>query len=175
VELPYWCGKICLTAYYHLFKQKYWNLLAFRSALPALPQVHPPGSPGSHFISTYRPGGRSNAEDIQLLTSSRTSFFICGDLNARYSSWGCARANSAGNFLFECGGDFAIYYPPSPTRIPLNRMQSPSTLDIVLSNGLHELDSFAFQFCLRLLPTPVAKFLIIIFSITNMLTGISLS
>jgi hypothetical protein len=34
----------------------------------------------------------------------------------------------------------AIYYPPSPTRIPLNRMQSPSTLDIVLSNGLHKLD-----------------------------------
>jgi Endonuclease-reverse transcriptase len=100
-----------------------------------------------HFISTYRPGGRSYAEDIrnfrsdiQLLTSSRTSFFICGDLNARHSSWGFASANSAGNALFECDGDFAIYYPPSPTRIPLNRMQSPSTLDIVLSNGLYELD-----------------------------------
>jgi hypothetical protein len=39
---------------------------------------------------------------------------------------------------FECGGDFSIYYPPSPTRIPLNRMQSPSTLHIVLSNDLHE-------------------------------------
>jgi exonuclease III len=39
-----------------------------------------------HFISTYHPGGRYTAEDIrnfksdiQLLTSSRTSFFICGD------------------------------------------------------------------------------------------------
>jgi exonuclease III len=69
-----------------------------------------------HFISTCRPVGRSNAEDIrnftsdiQLLTSSRTSFFICGDLYARHSSWGCARANSAGNALFECNGDFAIY------------------------------------------------------------------
>jgi Endonuclease-reverse transcriptase len=88
-----------------------------------------------HFISTYRPGGRCNAEDIrnfksdiQLLMSSRTSFFICGDLNTRQSSWGCARANSARNALFECGGDFAIYYPPPPTRIPLNR------------HGLHELD-----------------------------------
>jgi hypothetical protein len=28
----------------------------------------------------------------------------------------------------------------SSTRIPLNRMKSPSTLDIVLSNGLFELD-----------------------------------
>jgi Endonuclease-reverse transcriptase len=99
----------------------------------------------SHFISTYRPGGGSNAEDIcnfksdiQLLTSSR--FFICGDLNARNSFWSYARANSAGNVLFECVGDFAIYCLSSPTRIPLNRLQSPSTLDIVRLNGLHELD-----------------------------------
>jgi Endonuclease-reverse transcriptase len=103
-----------------------------------------------HFISTDRPGGRSTAEDIrnfrsdiQLLTYSRTSFFICGDLNARHSSWGCSRAYSAGNALFECDGDFAIYYPPSSTRIPLNRMQSASTLEIVLSNGLHELDNLS--------------------------------
>lgn len=103
-----------------------------------------------NFISTYRPGGRSTANDITnfrndlgLLTASRNSFFICGDLNARHSSWGCARANSAGNTLFECSGDFAIYYPPSHTRIPLNRRQSPSTLDIVLSNGLHEIENLS--------------------------------
>jgi Endonuclease-reverse transcriptase len=95
-------------------------------------------------------GGRSNAEeirnftsDIQLLTSPRIRFFICGDLNARHSAWGCARAYSAGNALFECGGDFAIYYPPSPIRIPLYRMQSPSTFDIVLLNGLHGLDNLS--------------------------------
>jgi hypothetical protein len=34
VELPYWCDKICPTTYYHHFKQKYWNVLAFLSALP---------------------------------------------------------------------------------------------------------------------------------------------
>jgi Reverse transcriptase (RNA-dependent DNA polymerase)/Endonuclease-reverse transcriptase len=103
-----------------------------------------------NFISTYRPGGRSTADDIakfrsdiNLLTSSRTSFFICGDLNARHSSWGCSRANAAGDVLFECSGDFAVYYPPSHTRIPLNRRQRPSTLDIVLSNGLHEIENIS--------------------------------
>ena len=102
------------------------------------------------FISAYRPGGSSTADDIAkfrndilLLTSSRHSFFICGDLNARHSSWGCSRDNSAGDALFECSGDFAIYYPPSPTRIPLNRRSQPSTLDIVLSNGLHEIENMS--------------------------------
>jgi len=75
------------------------------------------------------------------LSSIQSSFFICGDLNARHASWGCARANQAGNCLFECGGPFAIHYSSSHTRIPLNNRQSPSTLDIVLTNGLHDLNN----------------------------------
>jgi len=103
-----------------------------------------------HFISAYRPGGRSTSEDISKfrsdilnITSCRNSFFICGDLNARHSSWGCSRANQAGCALFNCSGDFAIHHPPSYTRIPFNRMQSPSTLDIVLSNGFHDIQNMS--------------------------------
>ena len=104
------------------------------------------------FISAYRPGGSNSTDDItkfkydiRLLTSSRHSFFICGDLNARHSTWDCSSDNSAGNALFECSGDFAIYYPSTPTRIPLNGRTLPSTLDIVLSNGLHEIENLSTQ------------------------------
>jgi Reverse transcriptase (RNA-dependent DNA polymerase)/Endonuclease-reverse transcriptase len=100
------------------------------------------------FISAYRPGGRSTPEDISKfrddilqLTSSRSSFFICGDFNARHSSWNCSRANQAGKALFECGGPFAVQYPPTHTRIPLGRSQNPSTLDIILTNGLHDVEN----------------------------------
>ena len=102
------------------------------------------------FISAYRPCGRNSADDINkfkndilLLTSTSQNFFICGDLNARHSTWGCTTANSAGDALFECSGDFAIYFPPSPTRIPLSGRQLPSTLDVVLSNGLHEIENLS--------------------------------
>jgi Reverse transcriptase (RNA-dependent DNA polymerase)/Endonuclease-reverse transcriptase len=102
------------------------------------------------FISAYRPGGSNTNNDITkfkndifLLTSKSQNFFICGDLNARHTSWGCTSANSAGNALVDCSGDFAIYFPPSPTRIPLNRRHSPSTLDIVLSNGLHDIENLS--------------------------------
>jgi hypothetical protein len=42
-----------------------------------------------------------------------------------------------------CSGDFAVYYPPSHTRIPWNRRQRPSTIDIVLPNGLHEIENLS--------------------------------
>jgi hypothetical protein len=81
-------------------------------------------------------------DDIFRLTSARNSFFICGDLNVRHSTWNWSRANNqAGNASFNCGGSFAAQYPPTYTRIPLNRTQNPFTLDIVLTNGLHNMDS----------------------------------
>jgi hypothetical protein len=101
-----------------------------------------------HFISAYCPGGRSSADDISKfksdiiqLTTRRESFFIGGDLNARHSSWGCLTANQAGNALLGCSGPFVVHFPPSHTRIPLNCRQNPSTLDIVLTNGQHDLEN----------------------------------
>jgi hypothetical protein len=41
--------------------------------------------------------------------------------------------------VMECIG-ISVNSPTGEYRIPLNRIQSPSILDIVLSNGLHELD-----------------------------------
>jgi hypothetical protein len=95
------------------------------------------------FISAYRPGGWCTPEDISKfrddflqLTSSRSSF-----LNARHSSWKCSRANQAGKALFECDGPFAVQYPPTHTRILLSWSQNPSTLDIILKNGFHDVEN----------------------------------
>jgi hypothetical protein len=92
------------------------------------------------FVSAYFLGARHSFEDtsnsnygndIIHFTSSWRSFFICGDLNSRHPYWGCSRANRSGNVLFEIGGLFAIHYPSTPTR--------PSTLDLVLTNGFHDI------------------------------------
>jgi hypothetical protein len=104
------------------------------------------------FISAYLPGARHSLDDISnyrndilRLTSSPNSFFICGDLNSRHSSWGCSRANRAGTALFECGGIFSIHFPPTSTRIPLSGRQLPSTLDLVLTNGFHDISDISAQ------------------------------
>jgi hypothetical protein len=78
-------------------------------------------------ISNYR-------NDILRLTTSRNSFFICGDFNSRH----CSTANQAGNALFTCEGLFSVHFPPTPTRIPRISHQRPSTLYLVLTNGFHE-------------------------------------
>jgi hypothetical protein len=98
------------------------------------------------FISAYLPGGSQSSgalqkfrSDLVLLTRQSSSFFICGDLNSRHRAWNCSRANQAGKILFAemNTGNFTVYHPPTPTRIPLNSRQQPSTIDLILSNGLH--------------------------------------
>lgn len=99
------------------------------------------------LISAYNPGGNrdnnSFLQDIQKLTKIRNSFFICGDLNARHRLWNCIRANTAGNMLFNelQSGSFVIHHPPSSTHIPTDPNRRPSTLDLVLSNGLHSISN----------------------------------
>lgn len=98
------------------------------------------------FISAYNPGSNNDVQafinDVRKLTNINESFFICGDLNAKHRLWNCSRANAAGNLLFEelATGAFIIHNPPSPTHIPNDPNRLPSTIDIALSNGLHNVD-----------------------------------
>lgn len=95
------------------------------------------------LISAYNPGSnRDNnlfIQDIQKLTQIRNSFFICGDLNARHRLWNCIRANTAGNLLFNelQSGTFVVHHPPLSTYIPSDPNRRPSTLDLVVTNGMH--------------------------------------
>jgi hypothetical protein len=105
---------------------------------------------GSKIViwSVYMHGGTQRdplrdyfARDINKITRSHTSYFICGDLNARHRHWNCLRANQAGSILYDeyCKNDFLIAHPSTPTRIPNNTRCNPSTIDLTLTNGIHEM------------------------------------
>lgn len=101
--------------------------------------------------SVYLPGGTENdaikqhfKTDIVKLTNRRCSFFNCGDLNAKHRMWNCSRANTAGKILHETyqNHNFLILHPSTHTyHSPRNNCQ-PSTIDIVLTNGLHDTSNF---------------------------------
>lgn len=98
------------------------------------------------LIAAYFPGTSLTKDkmnqyrtDLKILTSRKNSYLICGDLNAKHRSWNCTRANQAGTILFNemCMRDFIIQFPPSPTYFPHQKQRtSPSTLDILITNGL---------------------------------------
>lgn len=73
--------------------------------------------------------------DLRRLARKRNALFL-GDLNAKHNYWGCLRANTAGNILFEemCNCDFEVLFPDDPTYFPGHPRQ-PSTLDIVISTS----------------------------------------
>lgn len=76
-------------------------------------------------------------EDIRKITPSDKEFIICGDLNAKHSSWNCTRANTSGNVLFnlQLSSNFFIYHPADPTRYPQSMNGSPTTIDLMLTNS----------------------------------------
>lgn len=97
--------------------------------------------------SVYLPGGSTNDQirqnlkhDIHMMTNRQCSYFINGDFNSRHRFWNCARANVAGNILYNEHAirNFFILHPSSHTRFPSNAGRLPSTIDLTLTNGLHE-------------------------------------
>ena len=100
------------------------------------------------LISAYYPGTNETTNtrawfknDISALTNSSGSYFICGDFNARHRFWNCARRNNRGTDLYEAmsNGRFIVMYPPYPTHHPTQRRCQPSTIDIILTNGIHDM------------------------------------
>lgn len=101
-----------------------------------------------NIISSYFSGSDLSREamidfkhDIQILTQSNDSYLICGDFNAKHRFWNCIRGNRAGAIIYELltNGQFTISYPPEPTHYPTQRRYKPSTIDIVLTNGRHNI------------------------------------
>jgi Reverse transcriptase (RNA-dependent DNA polymerase)/Endonuclease-reverse transcriptase len=101
--------------------------------------------------SIYVPGSISAAQssthfknDIRKLTSHSKSFYICGDFNAKHRDWNNFRANKNGNLLYDayCEHNFLIKYPSEFTRFPNDRRSNPSTIDLVLTNGLQATSEF---------------------------------
>lgn len=101
--------------------------------------------------SVYLPGGTSHntikqhfANDIRKLTNHRKPFYLCGDLNSRHRMWNCVNANQAGKILYneQCMKNFLIKFPNEFTYHPNRSRGNPSTIDLVITNGLHEVTDF---------------------------------
>lgn len=97
--------------------------------------------------SIYLPGGSSNTSiqqyyhnDLLALIRRPCSYFINGDLNSKHRLWNCSRANTAGNILYNlCNQhNFLIVHPSTPTHFPFNENCLPSTIDLLLTNALHD-------------------------------------
>lgn len=103
------------------------------------------------IYSVYLPGGTSNKEikqhyknDLRILTSQSRSYFALGDYNSKHRSWNCVRANTAGNILYNehVSRNFFIQFPSEPTRYSPNGKSLPSTIDLCLTNLLHQTSDF---------------------------------
>lgn len=101
-----------------------------------------------HIYAVYFPGSKLNPtklanfrKDLISLSSIRKPYFLCGDLNSKHRLWNCTKANKAGQILFSelSTRNFSVNFPPTPTYFPPQSNRSlPSTIDIVLSNGYHD-------------------------------------
>lgn len=103
------------------------------------------------FFSIYLPGGSSNneirnlyAQDLRKITQNRRSYFAAGDFNSKHRLWNCSRANVAGNILFSelNNNNFMVLHPFGHTHFPVDPNKIPSTIDLVLTNGLHATENF---------------------------------
>lgn len=76
------------------------------------------------------------ANDIQALTSHNSQFLLFGDFNAKHTAWNCNNNNKAGISLYTTHqlSQFMIYHTPEHTHYP-HSGQTPSTIDLLLSNG----------------------------------------
>lgn len=99
------------------------------------------------LISAYHPGSNKNmrafTNDIIALTRIKTSYFLCGDFNARHRQWNCVQSNEAGKVLFDKLQTvlFSIHHPNTPTYIPCDHNRTPSTLDIIISNNINQIST----------------------------------
>lgn len=101
--------------------------------------------------SIYLPGGTSHqlikqhyVQDLKKLMKFHKPYYLCGDINSRHREWNCFSANQAGKLLYNeyCINNFQIKYPDEFTYHPSSKKGNPSTIDLVITNGLHKISEF---------------------------------
>lgn len=101
----------------------------------------------TQIIVAYSPRHTQHfVSDIETLLSSNRQFMLFGDLNAKHTSWNCNTNNKAGNELFaiQQSNDFMVHFTSDHTHFP-HSGQTPSTIDILLSNVNSPFDFFTHQ------------------------------
>lgn len=102
------------------------------------------------FFSIYVPGTNNYSlvnlhykNDLHLLTNNSNSFFIAGDFNSRHQFWNCLSSNLSGRILYNLQQNqpFLIHHPNTPTYVSSSSNRNDSTIDLVLTNGLHHISN----------------------------------
>lgn len=97
------------------------------------------------LINAYLPGG-ADRQDIKanflidlknILLKYDIPIILTGDLNAKHRLWNNTKANEAGKILlnFTRTFNFMILFPSDPTYAPMSNKKSPSTIDLIITNG----------------------------------------
>lgn len=89
------------------------------------------GGPSTLITSNYH-------QELINLCNQSLPFFIMGDFNSKHRAWNCVRNNKAGKLLKEFldRTPYFLNYPlDNHTYNPVSRLMSPSTIDLVITDG----------------------------------------
>lgn len=106
------------------------------------------------IFSTYLPGSsRANVirqhflSDLRRVTNERrsTSYFMCGDFNAKHQNFNCHNSNAAGRLLYDefTNSNFIVAHPNTHTYIPEDPNRNPSTIDLMITNSMLQYSDLA--------------------------------
>lgn len=99
------------------------------------------------ITSAYSPRFTNHfVNDLEIITTSASEFFIFGDFNAHHISWHCLKNNTAGNKLYNHHliSNYLIYYPNSYTRYGQQTVSTtPSVVDLMLMNSTLQVSPIA--------------------------------
>lgn len=96
-----------------------------------------------HLI--YCPGGTGDQaainshfhNELLSLSNNNLPLFIIGDFNAKHRAWNCLRSNRSGSLLLDFinNGPLFLSHTDTPTYNPASSRMSPSTIDLILTDG----------------------------------------
>lgn len=89
-----------------------------------------------HLASLYLPPSKGRKGEIGIILKAHQHFFIAGDLNAHWSSWGGGKDNAAGSFLDYWVNELRlnIHIPPMNTRVHPTDSTKDAVLDYAISH-----------------------------------------
>lgn len=75
--------------------------------------------------------------ELLSLCNQRLPVFVMGDYNAKHRAWNCVRSNRAGTLLrdFIDQSQFFLSAPLDPTYSPVSSKMTPSTIDLLITDG----------------------------------------
>lgn len=77
------------------------------------------------------------SRELSDLCHQSRPFFVMGDFNSKHRAWNCVRNNRAGTLLYDfiTQSQYFLNFPDEPTYSPVSTRMTPSTIDLVITDG----------------------------------------